>query len=305
MNLTVSVIIPTYNVEAYIKETIQSVLNQTYQNFEIIIVDDCSTDGTVNVIKQFQDTRINLFLNEKNSGPSYSRNKAINLAKGEWIAILDSDDWWDRARLEKMIQMGQDYNVNIVCDDMYFILDGETRPLKTKFSESNWDINNPTLISIQQLIDYDFGILQPIFQKEFIIQNNLKYRENLGYSEDFILMIECMLNNAEVIVLTEPLYYYRLRKGSLSTKRIDLYYPTIDTLVKFLDHTYCKENKDAKLAIEKRIKQMEDSILYYQLIKSIKEINIKKTFECLFKNKRNTKILFSKLTKVMSSKLYK
>ncbi|MEH7321092.1 glycosyltransferase family 2 protein, partial [Priestia megaterium] len=112
MNPTVSVIIPTYNVEAYIKETIQSVLNQTYQNFEIIIVDDCSTDGTVNVIKQFQDTRINLFLNEKNSGPSYSRNKAINLAKGEWIAILDSDDWWDRARLEKMIQMGQDHNVN-------------------------------------------------------------------------------------------------------------------------------------------------------------------------------------------------
>jgi len=101
MNPLVSVIIPAYNAENYIEKAIQSVLEQTYPNFEVIVIDDNSTDRTVDVVREFRDERIKLLVNEQNMGPSYSRNRGIIEAKGEWIALLDSDDWWDKDRCKR------------------------------------------------------------------------------------------------------------------------------------------------------------------------------------------------------------
>ena len=98
----VSIIMPSYNTGKYISESIQSVLNQTYQNWELIIVDDCSTDDTDKVIKTFlSDNRIRFLKNEINSGAAVSRNYALREAKGKWIAFLDSDDIWVPQKLER------------------------------------------------------------------------------------------------------------------------------------------------------------------------------------------------------------
>lgn len=99
----VTVIMPSYNTADYIGESIQSVLNQTYQNWELIIVDDCSTDNADAVVAQFSDTRIRYLKNKKNSGAAVSRNYALREAKGKWIAFLDSDDLWAPEKLEKQI----------------------------------------------------------------------------------------------------------------------------------------------------------------------------------------------------------
>ena len=99
----VSIIMPSYNTAAYIKESIQSVLNQTYTNWELIIVDDCSTDSTDEVLETIIDSRIRYFKNDKNSGAAVSRNKALREAKGLWIAFLDSDDLWMPEKLENQI----------------------------------------------------------------------------------------------------------------------------------------------------------------------------------------------------------
>ena len=99
----VSIIMPSYNSAAFIKKTIQSVINQTYENWELIIVDDCSTDNTELVITEINDPRIKFFKNEKNSGAAVSRNKAIREASGKWIAFLDSDDLWLPQKLDKQI----------------------------------------------------------------------------------------------------------------------------------------------------------------------------------------------------------
>ena len=88
----VSIIMPSYNTAPYIRETIQSVLDQTYQNWELIIVDDCSTDNTDEVVASIKDKRIRYLKNEKNSGAAVSRNRSLSEAKGRWIAFLDSDD---------------------------------------------------------------------------------------------------------------------------------------------------------------------------------------------------------------------
>ena len=100
----VSIIMPSWNTGRFIAESIESVLAQTYTNWELLIVDDCSTDNTDEVVKPFlEDKRIKYFKNEKNSGAALSRNRAMREAQGEWIAFLDSDDLWMPEKLEKQI----------------------------------------------------------------------------------------------------------------------------------------------------------------------------------------------------------
>ena len=97
----VSVIMPSWNTGRFIAESIQSVINQTYHNWELIIVDDCSTDNTDEVVMSFSDSRIKYLKNEKNLGAAFSRNRAMREARGEWLAFLDSDDLWRKNKLEK------------------------------------------------------------------------------------------------------------------------------------------------------------------------------------------------------------
>ncbi|MGM0275390.1 MULTISPECIES: glycosyltransferase family 2 protein [Enterococcus] len=101
----ISVIIPTFNAEKSIKKAIDSILNQTYQNFEIIICDDCSTDGTWEILKELEETdsRIQIYQNEKNSKSAYTRNKAINKSSGKYIMQLDDDDYCHEERMEKQV----------------------------------------------------------------------------------------------------------------------------------------------------------------------------------------------------------
>ncbi len=106
----VSIIMPSYNCERFVKDTIRSVQNQTYNNWEIIFVDDCSMDDTIKRILELreQDSRIKVFQNQINSGAAVSRNYALREAKGRWIAFLDSDDIWEPTKLERQIKFMKD-----------------------------------------------------------------------------------------------------------------------------------------------------------------------------------------------------
>ena len=111
MNDLVSIVMPSFNTGVYIAETINSVLKQTYDNWELLIVDDCSTDSTDDVVKPFlEDKRIRYFKNDNNCGAAVSRNKALREAKGRWIAFLDSDDLWMHDKLEKQIRFMEENN---------------------------------------------------------------------------------------------------------------------------------------------------------------------------------------------------
>lgn len=124
MNELVSIIMPSYNTAKFISETIQSVLEQTYTNWELIIVDDCSTDNTDEVVSLFlSDARIHYLKNEKNSGAALSRNRALREAKGRWIAFLDSDDLWLPEKLEKQIKFMEDNGYAFSYTD-YRVIDG-------------------------------------------------------------------------------------------------------------------------------------------------------------------------------------
>ena len=106
----VSIIMPSYNTGKFIGEAINSVIDQTYINWELIIVDDCSSDNTDKIVKNIKDSRIVYLKNEKNMGAAVSRNRALREAKGKWIAFLDSDDLWKENKLEKQIKFMKDNN---------------------------------------------------------------------------------------------------------------------------------------------------------------------------------------------------
>ena len=112
INKMISIVTPSYNSSKFISETIESAISQTYQSWEMIIVDDCSTDGSQEIIKEYckNDSRIKLFALEDNSGAAVARNRAINEANGEYIAFLDSDDLWTHDKLEKQLAFMQKNN---------------------------------------------------------------------------------------------------------------------------------------------------------------------------------------------------
>lgn len=127
--MKISIVTASYNYQDYIKETIQSVLDQTYNDWELIIVDDCSTDRSVDVIKSFNDERIKLFINEKNLGLAQTVKRGVECATGDWIVFLESDDLITSDNIEKKVEIIKKYpDLNLIFNDCEFF--GDTERIK-------------------------------------------------------------------------------------------------------------------------------------------------------------------------------
>ena len=125
--MKISIITASYNYEKYIKSTIESVIAQTYTDWELIVIDDCSTDNSVEIIKSFDDERIKLVINETNLGLSKTLEKAVNLAQGDWIAFLESDDLWMKNHLEEKVKIIEKYpDTAIIFNDVEMFGDENT-----------------------------------------------------------------------------------------------------------------------------------------------------------------------------------
>lgn len=155
----VSIIMPSYNTGNYIAESIQSVLNQTYENWELIIVDDCSTDNTDEIVASFKDERIKYFKNETNSGAALTRNRALREAQGEWIAFLDSDDLWMPEKLERQIKF-MEKNGYVFSYHEYEKIDEKSEPL-------NVYVTGPDVVTKRKMYNYGYpGCLTFMYNTE-------------------------------------------------------------------------------------------------------------------------------------------
>ena len=133
MNPKISIILPNYNNEKYLKEAIESVLYQTYTNFELIIVDDASTDGSLEIIRAFNDKRIKVITSEVNRHVAYASNLGIKYASGEYIAKIDSDDIWENQKLEKQIEFMENHKEYGGCFTRANIIDGKSEDANIKY----------------------------------------------------------------------------------------------------------------------------------------------------------------------------
>ena len=206
----VSIIMPSYNTASFIEETIQSVLNQTYTNWELIIVDDCSTDNTDEVLENIKDSRIRYFKNDKNSGAAVSRNKALREAKGQWIAYLDSDDLWMPEKLEKQIHF-METNGYVFSYTNYEEID-------VNGNKTGVSITGPKKITKTGMFNYCWpGCLTVMFDANKI---GLIQIEDIKKNNDYAMWLK-VCRKADCFLLDETLGQYRKgRIGSVSTHSI-------------------------------------------------------------------------------------
>lgn len=206
----VSIIMPSYNTASFIEETIQSVLNQTYTNWELIIVDDCSTDNTDEVLENIKDSRIRYFKNDKNSGAAVSRNKALCEARGQWIAYLDSDDLWMPEKLEKQIHFME--------TNGYAFSYTNYEEIDVNGNKTGVRVTGPKKITKTGMFNYCWpGCLTVMFDANKI---GLIQIEDIKKNNDYAMWLK-VCRKANCYLLDEILGQYRKgRVGSVSTHSI-------------------------------------------------------------------------------------
>lgn len=210
-NLVCSVIIPMYNAERYIENTINSVLNQTEKNFEIICVDDCSKDGTVEIVKKLQekDNRIILIQNETNLKVSQTRNNGIKNAKSNWIALLDADDMWEPDYLQKVLQKRDETQGKLICTSCKY-MDNDGKILDSEF------IIKPE-ITYKMLLKQNTILCSSVFIQKKLLTKTPFYADDVH--EDYVCWLTILKEIGKAYGVQEPLMIYRLTVGSKSRNK--------------------------------------------------------------------------------------
>ena len=206
----VSIITPSYNASKYIKETIESVLNQTYQNWEMIIIDDCSDDNSRAIIEEYtkQDIRIRALYNEKNIGAAQSRNRGIELSTGEYIAFLDSDDLWLPDKLKKQIKLMQEENI-LLSYTSYYTINEEGETISTFSTKKK-------VTYLDMLKTSTIGTLTTIYNADRL---GKVYFENMGH-EDYVMKLQILKQIPFARGIFEPLAKYRIHSQGLSSNKL-------------------------------------------------------------------------------------
>lgn len=210
-NQFVSIIMPTYNSEKFVIKTIESVLNQTFTQFELIIIDDFSTDNTESVVRNLIDPRLRYFKLESNSGAAVARNYGIKVAKGNYLAFIDSDDIWFEEKLEKQLKFMELNNIDFSCT--YY----------NKIDEDDFNLNK--VVRNKSIIDYD-SLLKNNCGNSTVMYNSGKigkfYIPDIKKRNDYTMWLQVIKKTTYLYTLPEVLSSHRIRLNSLSSNKIDL-----------------------------------------------------------------------------------
>ena len=208
----ISIIMAAYNAEKTIEQAIYSVLCQTYPDFELLVVNDCSTDKTAALVAAIaeKDDRVRLISNEKNGGVSYTRKHGLEEARGEWIAILDSDDAWASEKLEKQIELQKKTNAELLFTGSAF-MDADGRPI-------NWYLHAPAEVTYRQLLKQNVLsnssalVRKKLYAKHYAVGDEMH--------EDFAIWLSILKEGRKAYGVDEPLLIYRIAKSSKSGNKI-------------------------------------------------------------------------------------
>lgn len=211
-NELVSIIMPTYNCAKFIGKTIESVLNQTYSNWELIIVDDCSKDNTEEVVKAFNDSRIKYNKLENNSGAAIARTEAMKIASGTYMAFLDSDDLWKKDKLEKQLKFMKENNYNFTCTAY------------EQINEAGEKLNK--IIKTKKRADYNRILLDCPVGNSTVMYNVEKLGKfevpNIRKRNDDCLWLQILKKEKYIYGMPEVLMEYRIRSNSISSNKFSL-----------------------------------------------------------------------------------
>ena len=234
----ISVIIPLYNTDKYIDQCLNSILNQRFQDYEVIVVDDCSTDNSMKIVENIMpkfNGRLKIFKHKKNSGGcAIPRNTGIKLARGKYLAFMDSDDMFLDNALEVLYKAAEETNADVLHEERFLITQNRSEEItsETKLVPITWErkdedgfVDKPTLITdnlTERLSLYCTGhfywnIWSKLFRREFILENCLEF-VNLS-AEDMIFSFQCLCLAKNYVRVPDVIYFYRIRQDSIAHRR--------------------------------------------------------------------------------------
>lgn len=224
----VSIIVPIYNIEAYLRRCVDSLLTQDYDNIEIVLVDDCSTDNSAEIAREYANKyaeKCKFIQREKNGGLSAARNTGIDNSMGEWITFVDSDDWVTENYVTVMMVEASRHNMDIVrntCGYRYYdngkiYEESDSKGIETESSHK------------EKVALLRFSAMRALWKRELFTKYNIRFPEDIWRCEDICTMIPLYTMTDKIAVVHVPTYYYFQRATSLSNqnhKHVDLgFYP--------------------------------------------------------------------------------
>jgi succinoglycan biosynthesis protein ExoO len=218
-----TIIVPTYCAEATLERALRSALDQSLRDIEIIVVDDASTDGSWGLINTLvtEDSRIVAVRNECNRGKPVGMNRAIALARGRWIAVLDADDWYHPDRLSRLIAIGERRRADMVADNQFFFDAQADRIVGTawRFRDEHWPLSfDDFLYGSNAFATFNLGMLKPVIRSDFLRRASLGYEEDARHGQDFFHLLQFYLAGGRAVVTDQPYYYYTQPFGTISRR---------------------------------------------------------------------------------------
>jgi len=220
----VSIVMPAYNASRTIGYAIDSVLAQSFSNFELIICNDSSTDATGDILLSINDPRIHVVNNSSNLGEGLSRDQAIQQATGQWLAFIDADDAWEPSRLQKLMTTVEILGECFVFDDIFECHDTLNGMIHWRTLRGNSAFGgngcNTVNVPIEHLIFSHRSLLKPIFPLHYIREHNITHSTR-KYAADFEFFLRVLaLGKLSIWYFPEPLYFYRLTPNSVSNNKL-------------------------------------------------------------------------------------
>ncbi len=252
MDQLVSIIVPVYNAQDYLRRCLDSIISQEYKNFELILVDDGSTDDSGNICDTYarEDPRVRV-IHQENSGVSHSRNAALETARGTYVQFLDSDDWMTPDSTKLFVRSAEGSGCDLVISDFYRVVgeslshkgDIEKEGALSREEFANCMMENPA--------DFYYGVLwNKLYRNDIIRKHHLRMDPDISWCEDFMFNLEYLRHCRTVYALHVPVYYYVKRKGSLVDQgwgisaTIKMKLNVFDYYRQFYKEVYDKESYD-------------------------------------------------------------
>lgn len=220
----VSIIVPVYNAQDRIRKCIDSVLSQEYTDYELILVNDGSSDDTEKILNEYgsKDDRI-VVVHKENSGPSDTRNMGISLAKGEYIQFLDADDWLTHDSTKVLVRQMEETGADMVVADFYRVVGNSVSRKGSIISNESMTLQEYAQNMMDSPADYYYGVLwNKLYKKDIIVEHDIKMDKELSFCEDFVFNLEYLLHCKTISPLQIPVYYYVKSDDSLVAQNLNV-----------------------------------------------------------------------------------
>ncbi len=231
-SLIVSIIMNCHNGETFLKQSIDSIINQSFKNWELIFFDNVSDDNSLEIVDSFNDKRIKVFKSEKFINLYHARNEAIQKAKGKYICFLDTDDYWERNKIEEQVNfLENNRNFEMVYSNFYTI-----KKDNTKYIQNNYNLPEGKIVK-DLLKKYSIGILTACIKKKIFENILFDEKTNIIGDFDFFVKLSCDYN---IGCIQKPLAFYRDHENNLSKKKLGVYINELNYWIKNNNKRYKK-----------------------------------------------------------------